>query len=372
MPTSLKSILPIAALCWNLVVTDSIGAEGPQRSRMPSPPPSPSIRANPLDSLGLFQPESVRSILLLYLARNMSKAKVAELEAEVKKDPENIDNRLSLIGYYSWTGQNTVDMVRLRAHVVWMVQNHPEHAATGEPSLRDLPDDPDGNIQIAALWTKNIELRGNDYNVLKNAEKFFFSRNPAEAERILHRLYEKDPVNREWPAELTKLYAMFGIPGFDTDDPAEKSAEAYRRVLQLTRDPRSRETLAADMAEAEFKISNYKGAAFLAKIHLQSADRGAVQRANTLLGRVALRTDDTESAKQYLLDSSKPDAARYVGVSGPTMVLAKELLDKGERDAVVQYLENCLALWPRGEDVLTFWINEIRSGRTPDFGNLGF
>jgi tetratricopeptide (TPR) repeat protein len=360
----------LAVLLAAGILAEGFG-ESPQRARMPAPPASAPKGPNPIDSLGLFQPESVRSILLLYLARNISKPKVNELEAEVKKNPENIDARLSLIGFYSWNAQTSVNMARLRTHVLWLIENHPEHPATGEPSLRDLPDDPDGNVRILALWTKNIESRGSEYDVLRNAEKFFFSRDPVEAERILNRLFEKDPVNREWPAELSKLYAMFGIPNFQSDDPAEKAEEAYRRVLKLTRDPRSREALAGDMAESEFKIGDYTGAAALAQIHLHSADRSAVQRANTLLGRIALRSNDMSAAKQRLLDSAGPDAAKYVGLAGPTMVLAKELLEKGERQVVMEYLENCLVLWPRGDDLLNLWISEIRSGRTPDFGNLG-
>jgi hypothetical protein len=54
------------------------------------------------------------------------------------------------------------------------------------------------------------------------------------------------------------------------------------------------------------------------------------------------------------------------------MILAKELLERGERDIVLQYLDNCLTLWPRGENVLQVWIDEIRNGKKPNFGNLGF
>jgi hypothetical protein len=358
-----------AALVLATASFAGVSAEGAQRNRGPSMPAARGT--NPIDSLGLYQPESIRSILLLYLGRNISKTKVSELETDVKKNPENIDARLSLIGFYSWSPQTAVNLTRLRSHVLWLIANHPEHPATGESSLRDLPDDPDGNVQILDLWTRNIQMRGDEYDVLKNAEKFFFSRNPVEAERILQRLYEKDPVNREWPAELSKLYAMFGIPGFASDDPAEKAAEAYRRVLQLTRDPRSRESLAGDMAESAFKVGDYAGAAVLGKIYVESADRSAVQRANTLLGRVALRTNDVPAARQYLLDSASGRASRYIGVSGPTMILAKELLEKGERDIVVKYLETCLTMWPRGEDLVNLWITEIRNGRIPDFGNLG-
>ena len=65
---------------------------------------------------------------------------------------EDIDKRLKLIGYYDWNGRSSLDRLRLRAHVLWMVENHPEHPAVAEPSLRDLRDDVEGTAQITALW----------------------------------------------------------------------------------------------------------------------------------------------------------------------------------------------------------------------------
>jgi hypothetical protein len=368
MLKKLQIALVIAAL-GGTVIPPSPSAATPQRRRPPATV-SPDV-SKALDVLGLSQPESIRSILLLYLGRNLPKAKVAQLEADVHDHPDNIDNRLSLIGYYSSNGKTSLDRLHLRTHVLWMLENHPEHAATAEPALRDLPDDPEGNVEIGKLWTKNLASRDDDFNVLKNAEKFFFSKDPVEAERILHKLYDKDPLNREWPSELCRLYTMFGIPGDSNTDASKTATEAYRRVLEVTRDPRSRLSLAGDMAEADFKAGNMQGAAALAKIYLDSSDRSAVQRANTVLGRVALRAGDTDGAKQYLLDSVKPPAALYVSVSGPMLVLARELLDKGQRAIVLEYLQDCLPLWPRGEDVLHIWIDDLQNGRTPDFGNLG-
>jgi hypothetical protein len=255
---------------------------------------------------------------------------------------------------------------------LWVIENHPEPPATAEPSLRDLPDDPEGNDQIRSLWDRNIQSRGSDLAVLKNAQKFFFSKNPAEADRILHQLAEFEPENRQWPAELAQLYRMFGIPGRYIPDPAERALEAYNRVLALTRTAAAREALAGDMAAAAFKIGDYQAAETLSRIHLQSLDRSAVQRANTLLGRVALISEDIDAGKQFLLDSCKPEAKHDVAITGPTMILAKELLERGERDTVVEYLEYCQMLWPRGENTLEAWIAEIKGGKTPNFGTFGF
>lgn len=323
-----------------------------------------------LNVLGLSQPESVRSILLLYSGKSILRSKADELEADLKKTPDKIDDRLLLIGYYSWNGHEGLDKLKLRWHVLWMVQNHPEHPATAEPTLRDLADDRDGNNQILDLWQRNLESRGNDLAVIKNAEKFFFSKDPAVADLLIHRIAERDPSNAQWPAELAQLYRMFGIPGENIEDHGARALEEYNRVLALTQNPAARRTLSGDMADAAFKIGDLPGAAELARVYLKSSDRPAVQRANTILGRVALRENDIPSAKRYLLDSAAdPGASRDIGLSGPILVLAKELIERGERDAVLEYLKDCLTLWPRGEPILRIWIAQIQEGKTPNFGN---
>ena len=344
-----------------VIIPDLVAA--PQKTRRPSPdvllPPGLA---------DILQPESVRSILFIYFGRDLSKARVSELEANLRKTPDKMEDRLTLIGYYSWKGQTAADSLRLRTHVLWVIENHPEHAATTEQSLRDLPGDPEGNAQILALWNKHLESRGDDLAVLKNAEKFFFAVEPVEAERIIYRLAERERNNREWPDELLKLYTMFGIPDFPSDDPAAKSLEAYKRVLELTRSSESRKALAGDMAQSAFKVGNFTGAAQLAKMDLLNSDSSLIQRANTLLGRVALRSDDLASAERYLLDSARVQTPRYGFVFSPPMVLAKELLERGKRDVVLQYLENCLAIWPGGERTLQIWIDDIKANRTPNFG----
>src|SRR5438093_5680327 len=338
------------------------GREPLQRGERP-----PSV-ANALEALGLLQPESVRSILLLHSGKSLLRSKADELETALRKDPNNVDDRLILIGYYTSKDRGAADRLRLRTHVLWLIDNHPEHAATAEPSLRDLPDDPEGNSTILELWKRNLVSHSTDLRVLKNAEKFFFGKDPAEADRLIHRISEREPNNREWAAELANLYRMFGIPGENIDNPGERAVEEYRRVLELTKNPAAREALPGEMADAAFRIGDFPAAVELAKIYLKSSDRLAVQRANTILGRVALRTVRLADAKQYLLAPEYPGAAEDIALSGPTLVLAKELIEQGERAAVLHYLEICLKLWPRGENVLRIWIADIKTGGRPNLG----
>jgi hypothetical protein len=361
---TLKSV-PVGIAIAQLSFGVLIGSAEPQRTRQ-------SNRAYeiPRALAGVLLPESLQTILVMHLARDITKAQAGELEADLKKKPENLEDRLKLIGYYSWNGQTENDRQRLRTHVVWVIENRPDHPAAGEAMLRDLPDDNEGNTIILNLWNENLDKRSDDRGVLKNAEKFFFGKDPLRAEQIIHRLAESEPSNPEWPKELASLYRMVGVPGFETNNSAERALEAYKRVLSVTRDPAAREGLAGEMADAEFKSGDFDAASELAQLHLKSSDRSAVHRANILLGRISLRWGDLIGAKQFLLDSSKPEAAAYVRLFSPSMVLAKELLAKGEQETVIQYLTNCQSLWPRGEEILSLWIEDLRHGRTPDFGNL--
>src|SRR5262245_59905545 len=310
-----------------------------QRRARPSLP-SPDISSQ-LSALGIL-PDEVRSILLIYSGRNLAKSEVERLETDIRKTPEEIDKRLKLIGYYDWNGRSSLDHLRLRAHVLWMVENHPEHPAVAEPSLRDLRDDPEGTTQMTALWYKNAARCDASPAVLKSAEKFFFGKDPAEAERLINCRYEKEPNNPQWANELAQLYRMSGVPGRSFPNQTERALYVYEKVLALLHSPAERQALAGDMAGAAFRIGDFEGAAALAKLYLHSTDRNATQKANTILGRVELRSGDLAASKQYLLDASGPAAARDIATYGPATALARELLEKGERATVLEYLEKCL------------------------------
>ena len=48
------------------------------------------------------------------------------------------------------------------------------------------------------------------------------------------------------------------------------------------------------------------------------------------------------------------------------MMLDKELLEKGQRDVVLEYFELCKKFW--NKDTLEKWAEVVKSGRIPEFG----
>jgi hypothetical protein len=94
----------------------------------------------------------------------------------------------------------------------------------------------------------------------------------------------------------------------------------------------------------------------------------AVHDANMVLGRIAVQNGNLEDAKRYLTAAghspTTPDLENY----GPNMSLAKDLLAKGEKQAVLDYFELCKKFWPSGSPQLDQWSQQVKDGKIPDFG----
>jgi hypothetical protein len=94
----------------------------------------------------------------------------------------------------------------------------------------------------------------------------------------------------------------------------------------------------------------------------------AQQDSHSVLGRLALRRGDIDSAKAHLLKSGMTDGSPSLDSFGPNMKLAQELLEKGEREIVLQYFELCRAFWAMGGKDLDTWTADVEAGRMPEFG----
>ena len=100
-----------------------------------------------------------------------------------------------------------------------------------------------------------------------------------------------------------------------------------------------------------------------------NASGDAVHDRHVVLGLIALDKGQIEEAKQHLLAAGKSNGSPVLGSFGPNMSLAKGLLEKGEQETVLQYLEACRKFWGSGSEKLDAWIKDIQAGRIPDFGS---
>jgi uncharacterized membrane protein YeaQ/YmgE (transglycosylase-associated protein family) len=94
----------------------------------------------------------------------------------------------------------------------------------------------------------------------------------------------------------------------------------------------------------------------------------AIQDGNLVLGRIAARDGRMDDAKRYLLEAGKSPGSPTMDSFGPNMSLARDLLQKGERDTVLQYFQLCHNFWTGDHGKLNQWGDEVKAGMIPNFG----
>jgi predicted negative regulator of RcsB-dependent stress response len=97
----------------------------------------------------------------------------------------------------------------------------------------------------------------------------------------------------------------------------------------------------------------------------------AIYEGNLILAQAALDNDDLAKAKRHLLEAASTPGARRIEQSGLDVSVARVLFDRGEKDAVLEYLQRGKGLWPQGAQTIGRWEAAIKSGRRPNFNTRG-
>jgi hypothetical protein len=93
-----------------------------------------------------------------------------------------------------------------------------------------------------------------------------------------------------------------------------------------------------------------------------------IHKANLARGRVALRLGQPKAAAGFLLAAGATPGSPQLNSFGPNMLLAKELLLAGERDAVLAYIDACARFWQLDAGAIWAWKRIINAGGIPNFG----
>jgi len=168
---------------------------------------------------------------------------------------------------------------------------------------------------------------------------------------------------------------------------AEKATTPQEEILSnleksLPSDSSERFYKLSEVAAAAYDAGDYDKADAYANELLSEANSNktnwnygnAVFHGNMILGQVALKRDNNASqAESYLLTAGKTPGSPQLNSFGPNMSLAKDLLIAGERDSVVDFLDECANFWKADGGKLSDWKNTIQSGGIPNFApNLNY
>ncbi len=316
--------------------------------------------------------------------REMSAEEARAMEETVQAHPADVWARTMLIGYYGESQFRSPDSRKQVEHqVLWLIKNVPEADVVGSNEARlEAHLNPDAYAEAAQLLKERVEKDPRNLRLLANAAEFFMIGEKDYAAECLKKCSEIEPNNPLWHEKLGFIHSMasrtvgfMGMPAVPDSGAATEALAEQERALALTADPDKKTTLRVTMAETAFAAGDTGKARSYATEILESANKeanwdygNAVHTGNCILGRIALKEGDTAKAKDFLLAAGKCGGSPQLNSFGPDMTLANELLQKGERDTVIQYLELCGAFWKK--EITDKWIKEIQSGQTPNLNSM--
>jgi hypothetical protein len=215
------------------------------------------------------------------------------------------------------------------------------------------------------------------YGVMVGAISKVAINQDALAEELLTRAEAMNPTDFGTIQSLAAFYHLKWIRAQTVADRTkfakQELAEAERAVERSKADPDWYRSSLLTAAKAAIEANDAGRARQLATTALaqvgsvnDNTTGQTIHDSHVVLGRVALRTGNLAEAKAHLQRAGQVTGGGTLTSFGPNMSLAKELLDRGERDVVVQYLEACAAFWPNR--LTTQWIQTITHGGTPNFG----
>jgi len=314
----------------------------------------------------------------------LSATEAKALEDSLVADPNNLPAREKLIEYYFRAmikSKSPETEEKRERHVLWLIEHHPESQFAGSPETEMLPmgflGSMEGYQRGKQLWLQQVELHPDNVTILRNAASFFTVVEPESSRQLLEKAYDLNPEDPETAAKLAQSYELERIT---VGSPEEKAAFSQRAFTIRERGTEKLEGVErfyalGDLANSALEAGDISKAEQYANELLQDAPKfqtdwnygNALHRGNIILGRIALQRGDIAGAKSRLLAAGETPGSPQLDSFGPNMTLAKELLQKGERDTVLSYLQSCAKFWKMGVDKLQGWIATIKGGGTPDF-----
>jgi hypothetical protein len=303
-------------------VQDQIRAAMPAPKKPASPPP---------DGAQAYVPSlsPIKEVEPVYPAATLDQGLEANVDLLATLDPQgNVTNAEALTGPQILR-QPAIDAVKQWKYRPVLRNGQPVVALTNPTVFFSDPDKPGRparlsmpNLEEEMAATDRLEELANE-----------MPRSPQQALADL----EQDVVGRD---ARRRFYALNALAKAALDASAAEKASAYANELLA----------AAPQHKEDWNYGN------------------AIHDGHTTLGLVAVRQGDIEKARQHLLESAQIAGSPQLNSFGPSMTLAKELLDKGERGAVLQYFSLCRTFWKTGAQSLDAWSEAVRNGKTPNFG----
>jgi tetratricopeptide (TPR) repeat protein len=343
-----------------------------------------------------FRDSAADRLRFLLLARTvgMTKEQADQLEQDAKSAPKSFAERIQLLYFYSFKksspdGLSPDELANRRQHILWVIANKPSSGFAGDPAMRfyskDEEADPQGLEDAKKLWLMQVHARPSDARRIYNAGEFFSSIHEyPQSETLLERARTIDPAAYDVTFSLATDYwhdTRYSATVAERFTNAKKALDTFEEALKNAHGKQERRFVLPQAAQAAFEAGDYERATSWSKEMLSMTDQPThgqdfgdeVHYGNIVLGRIALQHGDVAAAGSYLAKAGLAEGNPHLDTFGPNMMLAKELLQKGDDKPVLAYLESCSRFWKDDDGKLAKWRSDVAEGKMPDFGpNLNY
>jgi len=316
------------------------------------------------------------TIRLSMAGRTMSAEEAGKLEQTLDADPKDVAARVSLIAFYG-ARHDEQSNFKKDDQALWFIRNLPDsEILQWIVQVRLHPGIDKKFPEAQQLWLDNLDRYKGNTTVIGNAVDFFQINDKALTERLIKEAAAQEPADPRWPTEFGNLLMIEMQAAKDEArrDLAARAYEQYSRAYSMSGADRYKSILLMRLPVSAFEAGDLKQArTWAVEILSQAANNqnpallDAVHHAQIVLGRVSLVNGDLKEAKERLVLAGQTAGSPALKSFGPNMSLAKELLDKGERETVIKYFQECAGFWTHKEK-LDQWTALVKAGQTPEFG----
>ena len=321
------------------------------------------------------------AVRLTIKGRSISTEQAAMLEEKLAGDPQDLETRFTLIGYYSTSYDGTFRLKK-REQALWVIRNIPDSELLRLIVFVRLNQHEEGFEEAKQLWLKQLDAYKGNLVVISNAIDFFMLPDRALAEKLLKQAAAAEPNVAQWPQRLGQLYLLqiTRATGETRRNLAALASAQFELAYKLTSDDLGKRYLLIELAKSAIEAGEIERAQAwaLQLLSQATADKkdwnygNAIHHGHIILGRIALSSGNLAEAREHLIAAGETPGSPQLNSFGPNMTLAKELLEKGERDAVIRYFQLCAKFWKNSSELDT-WTATVKGGGIPNFGaNLAY
>lgn len=295
---------------------------------------------------------------------SMKPAEGVVLRKRVEKNRGDALARAKLMGYTAFH-RDEPDSQRLHnEQVVWFAANLPD-----SPVLSSGEVDVDMHLNartydlVKRLYDEALAKQPKNVGVIANYAALTLVSENDVAVSLLKQATALSPKSAKLYERLAFAHYLgsrhvFG--GRDKEE-ASRAVDAYLKARSLGKEPSASYFLESAYTANRLDVVEREAKAMLSL----AGDADAFHNAHTILGRLALKRGRIDEAKRHLLESAKVTGSPVLGSFGPSMDLAKELLEEGDRSTVLAYLRATGKFWD--DDRQRRWTKQLENGQTPDW-----